>query len=132
MGAEHLKPWKPGQSGNPSGMPRIPNHLRGIASLTHHEVVKTVSKYARMTRAELQLAVSDPTTPMLEVAIASVFAQAAKNGDYTRLSFLLDRAIGKAPVIEAVGEDMAALREIQALTDDELRERVLKALPVPE
>lgn len=124
MGAEHLRPWKPGQSGNPGGMPRVPNHLRGIASLTQLEVVKVVSKYARMTRAELQVAAIDPNTPMLEVAIASVFAQSAKNGDYSRLSFLLDRAIGKVPVIEPTDEEQKSLRELADLTDEELRERV--------
>ncbi len=129
MGAEHLRPWKKGQSGNPTGMPRIPDYLRGIASLTQLEVVKVISKYARMTRAELQIAATDANTPMLEVAIASVFAQAAKNGDYTRLSFLLDRAIGKVPVIEPTDEEAAALKDIRDLSDQELLRLVKEKIP---
>ncbi len=66
---------------------------------------------------------------MLEVAIASVFAQAAKNGDYTRLSVLLDRAIGKVPVIEPTDEEAAALKDIRDLSDQELLRLVKEKIP---
>ena len=117
MTSRTLKPWKPGQSGNPGGQPRVPDHLRGISSLSQHEVTKVVSKYARMTRSELQAAAQSPDTPMLEVAIASIFAQSAKNGDYSRLAFLLDRAIGKVPTVEIAADTVSPLL---ALSDDEL------------
>jgi len=114
----NLKPWKPGQSGNPSGNAPIPAPLRGIASLSQHEVTKVVSKYARMTRAELQAAAQSQDTPMLEVAIASIFAQSAKNGDYARLAFLLDRAIGKVPTVEIEADQASS--PFAALSDEEL------------
>ncbi len=117
MSARNLKPFVKGQSGNPGGMPRVPDHLRNISSLSQHEVTKTVSKYARMTRAELAAAVASPDTPMLEIAIASVFAQSAKHGDYTRLAFLLDRAIGKVPTVEIAPDTVSPLA---ALSDEEL------------
>ncbi len=101
------EPWKPGQSGNPSGRPKLPEHLRAIASLTQDEVTKLVSKYARMTRDELQAAVSSTTTPMLEISIASIFAQAAKHGDFSRLAFLLDRAIGKVKDVQVADDELA-------------------------
>jgi hypothetical protein len=106
VGVEHLKPFVKGQSGNPGGMPRIPDHLRGIASLTQGEVTKIVSKYARMTCGELQAVGDSADTPVLEVAIASVFMQAIKHGDYTRLAFLLDRAIGKVAATDGFQEGL--------------------------
>lgn len=114
MGAHNLRPWQPGQSGNPSGRPKIPEHLRSIASLSQGEVCKLVSKYARMTRDELQQAIQAPSTPVLEMAIASIFAQSIKQGDYTRLAFLLDRAIGKVPqvILSDEQEQKAALSEL--------------------
>ena len=32
---------------------------------------------------------------MIEITVASIFAKAAKDGDYSRLEFLLSRTIGK-------------------------------------
>jgi hypothetical protein len=114
--ARNLKPWKPGQSGNPSGMPRIPDALRGIHSLTQLEVVKVVSKYARMTREELQRAITATDIPMLELAVASVFAQSAKRGDYQRLAFLLDRAIGKPKeVVEDTESKLAGMNDAELM-----------------
>lgn len=113
-------------------MPRIPDHLRGIASLTQLEVVKVVSKYARMTRTELQVAATSPDTPMLEVAIASVFAQSAKTGDYQRLAFLLDRAVGKVPVAQETDEEVQARRELQNMTTGEILQLVKERIPLLE
>ncbi len=114
----NLKPrWQPGVSANPGGRPKLPEHLKAIASLSQHEVTKIVSRYARMTRSELQAAAQSADTPMLEVAIASIFAQSAKNGDYSRLAFLLDRAIGKVPTVEIAPDTISPLA---ALSDEEL------------
>lgn len=129
MSAKNLKPYVKGQSGNPGGMPRVPDHLRGISSLSQHEVTKLVSKYARMTRGELQAAAQSQDTPMLEVAIASIFAQSAKNGDYARLAFLLDRAIGKVPTSTDLDEDKLVRDELKALTNAELVKLVKEKIP---
>lgn len=127
--ARNLVSWKPGQSGNPSGRPKIPEALRGIHSLTQPEVCKIISKYARMEKAELIGASENPKTSALELCIASIFVACIKTGDYTKLSFLLDRAIGKVPVIEETDEDKAARQEIQSLSNDELIRLVTEKLP---
>lgn len=100
MANPNLKPWPKGVSGNPSGRVALPPELVGIKSLSQHEVTKLVSKYARMNKTELLGAVNDEGAPVLEVAIASIFVQAVKQGDFTRLGWLLDRAIGKVPSSE--------------------------------
>ncbi len=129
MGAEHLKPWKPGVSGNPSGRPRLPDELRGIRSLTVTEVCKLVSKYAQLSHPELEAVIEAKTAPVLELAIAKIFEQSVRYGDYQRLAFLLDRSIGKAPVTSPDDDDESARKQLEGLSDRELLRLVKEKLP---
>jgi hypothetical protein len=79
--------FKPGQSGNPGGKPK------GI--LTNDKIQGVIGRFADMTRDELQAVIQNQKSSMLEITVASILAQAAKGGDYTRLEFLLSRTIGK-------------------------------------
>ncbi len=85
-------PWKKGQSGNPSGKPK--------QLLTRDKVYAIIGKFAYLTREQLQSLVQDAKTPMIEIMVASIMVKAAKDGDYARMSFLLDRTIGKPPAHE--------------------------------
>lgn len=91
---KNLKPFKPGQSGNPSGKPK--------QLLTQDKVSSVMGKFADMTRDELQKVIQNPRSTMLEITVASILAQAAKSGDATRLSFLLDRSIGRVKETHSV------------------------------
>ena len=126
MTISNLKPWKPGQSGNPSGRQKLPEELRAIKALSPTEVCRIVSKYARMTRIELQKSIDNPDIPMIDLTICSIFAQSAKNGDYQRLAFLLDRAIGKVKEMEHDENDR---EELQKLSLNELLALVKDNLP---
>lgn len=81
------KSWKPGQSGNESGRPK------GL--LTSDQIKAILRDLLKLNRQELQDVISDPKTNMIKLTIASVIAKAAKDGDYSRLEFLLNRGIGK-------------------------------------
>lgn len=83
---EHTR-FKPGVSGNPGGRPKN--------RLTIEKLRDIIDRLSFMTRAELQVVIQNPETKMIELELASVIAQAAKNGDYSRISFILDRAIGR-------------------------------------
>ncbi len=131
--APNLRPgWKPGQSGNPGGRAKLPEELRAIKALTQEEVARYVAKYARMGSTELDALVLARSVPMLELAIARIFQEAEAKGDFTRLSFLLDRAIGKVQVVEITDASMAALEEISALSTPELIKLVRDKLPALE
>lgn len=82
-----LKPFVKGQSGNPGGMPK------GIVS--HAQVKAIVGRFWALNRTELQAIVDNPKSSMGEIAVAAVLVKAANDGDYSRLSFLLDRMVGK-------------------------------------
>jgi hypothetical protein len=96
-----------GKSGNPSGRPKLPKELASIRSLTSDEIKKIVSKFADMTKEEIGAVLSDPRTPMIQLAIGGIMVKAVKDSDPNKLNFLLDRAIGKpeAAPQEPLGED---------------------------
>lgn len=112
--------FKPGQSGNPSGRPKLSPELRAIRALDHLEVSRLISKYARMSYEEVQAANEDKTLPMVESCFASLFLKGKEKGDWASMAFLLDRACGKLPLILETDEEKAARAELNALTDDEL------------
>lgn len=117
---KHLKNFVKGQSGNPSGRPK------GL--LTRAKVEATLGRFSSLTRAQLQEVVQDPASTMLEIMVASVMARAAKDGDASRLAFLLDRSIGKIKDMGPMEEDESLL-EIQAMSDQELVRLVKERLP---
>lgn len=84
---DNLKPYKPGQSGNPSGKP--------AGLLTKDQVSSVMGKFSHSTREQLQAVITNPKSTMLEIMVASVMARAAKDGDPNRMEFLLQRTIGK-------------------------------------
>lgn len=79
-----------------------------------------------MTSSELLRAIASKQTTVLEAAIGSVFAKSIESGDYQKLAFLLDRAIGKAPTVEPGDEDVL---ELQNLSNTELLRLVRDLMP---
>lgn len=92
---EHTR-WKPGQSGNKSGKPK--------QLLTKDKVKGVLGKFSDMTRDQIQDVITNPKSTMLEIMVASIIVKAAKDGDFSRLNFILDRSIGRVAA-EAGAED---------------------------
>ncbi len=111
---DHLK-WKPGQSGNPSGRPK--------GQLRRDDVEATIGRFAKLTREELQVIVQSPKSTMLDIMIAGIMAKAAKDGDYARLQFLLDRSIGKVKDVQEVHQ-----HNYDAELDKEPKENIIELL----
>jgi len=130
---KNLKPYVKGEPGYVGPRVRIPHELRDIRGLNQLEVNRLISKYARMILVSLQEALTNPNTPVLELAIAKIFEQGIKHGDYTRLNFLLDRAIGKVQtIIEEDEEEKDSREELARLSMHDLLTLVKTNLPLPE
>ena len=89
------KRFKPGQSGNPGGRPKVPGDILEARKLNQAELERIINKYLYMDRESVKAAISSPTTPMMELMVASIVAQAAQKGDQQRLDFVLNRIVGK-------------------------------------
>ena len=81
---KNLIPYKPGQSGNPSGKPK--------SLLTKDAVSKIISEFAFMTPDEIKGVAANPKSTMIEIMIASIIMQTINNGDPSRLNFLFERS----------------------------------------
>jgi hypothetical protein len=89
------KPFPPGKSGNPNGRPALPPDVRDAQKLTNDEYMRISTNFMAMTRTEIQEALQRPDATMLELMVGGIVAKAAKDHDYLRATFLLDRVIGK-------------------------------------
>ncbi len=121
--------WKPGESGNPVGRTKLPEELRGIKALTGEEACRLISKYARMDYAEVKALLEAKAIPVLELAICKIFLEAIEKGDFMRLDFLFNRAIGKVRESAPLTDEEVTAQEIQAMSDQDLLNIVKQKLP---
>lgn len=114
------RPFPKGVSGNPLGKPKMAVELQKIRALNQTTFTATVNKFLSMTKDEVKAASKDPSTPVLELMVASVMSKAIEAGDQQRLNFLLDRIVGKVP-------DKVSLN-VSHLSDQELHEQLNDAI----
>lgn len=86
--------FKPGKAPGP-GRPRSSPELKAIRKLTKNTFEETANKFIFLTKAELSERLLDLTTPMLDHMVGKIIQEAVKHGDQSKLSFILDRLIGK-------------------------------------
>jgi hypothetical protein len=91
---EHTR-FKPGQSGNISGRPKLPDDIVQARKVCQLELERIINRLIYLSASELKAVMASPETPMFEIMIASIIAQAAQKGDQMRLEFVLQRMIGK-------------------------------------
>lgn len=58
------------------------------AKFKQSDIETIVNKYLAMDRLQVQAAISQASTPMIEILIASIIAQAAQRGDSHRAEFI--------------------------------------------
>ena len=99
-GTENLRPWRPGQSGNPGGRPK----KRVLDEILTELLEKDGAKEAS--------------------AIALSVLRKAKDGDLRACQFIAERTQGRPPqALQISGEDGGPL-EIRNMTDQQLDERI--------
>ena len=87
--------FKPGQSGNPGGRPKLPEDIKEARKLNKVEFERILNKYIHMTGPEIKAVMKDPGTPALDMMILRLIRSAARIGSLATLDFVLDRLIGK-------------------------------------
>jgi len=87
--------WKPGESGNPSGRPPLPEHLKGVKKMNKHQFESILNKYIHLSLNELIELLKGGDLPAIEAMVVKVLTEAVRKGDEKRLNFVLDRLIGK-------------------------------------
>lgn len=108
--------WKKGQSGNPGGKPK---QLLTIASVS-----ALMGRFAHLSEEQLATVLKDPKATVIEKMVGSVIMKAIQAGDYTRLSFLLDRTVGKVKDVSEVHQHNSYDSEF----DKQPKENVLQLL----
>lgn len=87
--------FKKGQSGNPSGRPKVPEDVREAKKLTSVEMVRVLNKFNGWTLNQLAEFCKDGNNTVLEMMVARIMIKGIKDGTPTNLTFLFDRLIGK-------------------------------------
>lgn len=89
------KLFKKGQSGNPSGRPKLPQDVAEAKKVSSHEMILLFSRYMFLTDQEIKDRLADPKTPKAERILARILEMAERFGDHARFEFVLCRTIGK-------------------------------------
>lgn len=84
-----FKPGNPG-GGRPKGLIR------------RDDIEAAITKFWKMTKAEVQAIIENPKATMGDLMIASVIAKAIDQGDQARVAFLLDRLVGKVKEVSEI------------------------------
>jgi|GEM_PF-1879106 len=92
---ENLRPWKPGESGNPNGRP--PETHPNIKRFTKKAVQETFAELMVTSQDDLAKIRDDAQESGVRAAVASVILRARAKGEMASLDALIDRVIGKVP-----------------------------------
>jgi hypothetical protein len=127
-GHENLKKWKPGESGNPGGRPKLPEDIREARKVNRVEVDRVLNRFMNLSRAEIQTITNDPKAPALEFLLASMIIQGHLEGDYKRISFVFDRLIGSVAQNVTMSDPEGGPVKVRVFTDDQLKKMAKAAL----
>ena len=117
----NLKPFPKGVSGNPAGRPK--------ARIGAAKVRDLIDRLGAMPRAKLDQLVADPKATAFEQLFGAVILRAIKDGDYARMSALLDRLIGRAGPSVETEDDQAERSDLKVFSTEELIKLVKATTP---
>lgn len=115
---KNLVPVKPGQVLNPNGARGQDRQMRMLRQLSHQTVKDIVELGLTGTLAELKEIVEDDTAPALRRGFAKIIGDAVVNGNLDVIDRLLDRLIGRVPVVIENN-----IKENPPQTEEEIKER---------
>lgn len=95
MNEQNLKPFKPGESGNPNGRPRKYVSLLKEQGYKLSEVNDAIQALMSMDLEELKGVAQNPKATVLEVTIAMAIKKSIEKGSLYSIETLLTRVYGK-------------------------------------
>lgn len=86
------------QASKGKGRPSLPHDLKEARKANAQDIERIINKFLGWAVSDLAEYCKDPHNPVLECLIASILGKAINQGDYMRLTFILDRLGIKAPI----------------------------------
>lgn len=105
------RPFKPGQSGNPGGKPKIDPLIRAFKETTYRDFIHHLQKYGAFTKEEIQVEENRPDATMFELMFTNIVSGASR-GDKDARAVLLDRLWGKVKEVHELHNYDKELAEI--------------------
>jgi hypothetical protein len=87
--------FKKGQSGNPKGRKKCPPEIKYMKKLSKEFVQCRITHWLQKPLSEVMELLKDPKQQAMDHFICKIIVLGVMKGDHQRLSFLLDRLIGK-------------------------------------
>jgi hypothetical protein len=75
----------------------LPEDIKQIRKLNRDDFERILNKFLGLDITKMTMILKDPTTTILELMVGKICLEAIKTGDQVRLSFILDRLLGKVP-----------------------------------
>lgn len=123
----NLKPFKPGQSGNPAGRVGVlPPEIRRERKQNQAALIRLVSDLLSLPDEEAKERSENPKAPQIEKAVQALIAK-AREGDVHAFKYLMELMTGKIPEHDYDGfteEDIRILNRV--------KEVMSTAVPAPE
>lgn len=103
-------------------------YVTGKTPINARAVALIISHYLGQNADQVEETSVSRTAPMLDVALCAIIMKAAKDGDQSKLEFLLNRVIGKvADRIETITFDERALQKLDAVPTSQLLDAIVQA-----
>lgn len=95
------RPFQPGQSGNPGGIPKVAPFIKKFRRVSYEEFVDHLQTLGSMSRDEFYQAVTDPSQSMFQSMTAKLLEQAVRGDRYARTE-ILERLWGKVKEVHEI------------------------------
>jgi len=123
-----LKPFKPGQSGNPKGSSARSRALAKLKTMNAAELATVGSDLLRGDRKDLQAVGQDPKASVVQLALARLLMVVLQEGDARTLDVVLSRVVGKPKeTLEVSGKDGEAVQLDVATRQQTAQEKAARA-----
>lgn len=111
-GGRDFVPGDP-RAGRPPGSKHLSDEDRAIRRLTQVQVSTLINSFMQKSDTELEAVVLDPLAISLHKIIARIIQVAMKSGDQSRLTFLMERGLGKPSDENQAATPMDPLRALE-------------------